>query len=242
MTNVKSATFSIDSMAAIQATALARLTPSHHIFDLFHKCIDMVLRQHPNISITVRWVPGHQGIAGNEAADSEAKAAARGDVSKPWNLPAPLCKSISHNKTSLLREHYAKQKRNADRAWRKSPHFSRFHTIDSATAQQAAHRYRKLATSLPHKITSILVQLHTGHIRLNHHLFNIHCVESPAWPKCSHPNESVHHYLMRCPAYEDEWNTLQQSLSIRGTAMSIKHVLSKRKNLSHLIQYLNDTH
>ncbi len=47
---------------------------------------------------------------------------------------------------------------------------------------------------------------------------------------------------MRCPAYEDERNTLQQSLGIRGTAMSIKHVLSKRKNLPHLIQYLNDTH
>ncbi len=51
-----------------------------------------------------------------------------------------------------------------------------------------------------------------------------------------------YHYLMQCPAYEDERNTLQQSLGIRGTAMSIKHILSKQKNLPHLIQYLNNTH
>ncbi len=114
MSNIKSASISIDNIAAIQATTLARPASSHHILDLFHKRVDMVLRKHPNISLKIRWIPGHQGIAGNEAADEEAKAAAHGDTSMMQSLPAPLQKPIPQNKTLILRENYAKQKIKAD--------------------------------------------------------------------------------------------------------------------------------
>ncbi|KAK0205516.1 hypothetical protein DFS33DRAFT_1242064, partial [Desarmillaria ectypa] len=86
-----------------------------------------------------------------------------------------------------------------------------------------------------------MVQLRTGHIGLNRHLFNIQRVESPACTKCSYPNESVHHYLIRCPAYQNEREMLQRSIGARGTAVTVKHILACRENIPHLIQYLNST-
>ena len=34
-------------------------------------------RQKSKLEVTIKWVPGHQNIAGNEKADAEAKRAAR---------------------------------------------------------------------------------------------------------------------------------------------------------------------
>ncbi|KAK0200152.1 hypothetical protein DFS33DRAFT_1267068, partial [Desarmillaria ectypa] len=172
MTNVQSASISIDNTSAIQATKLIRPAPSHHIFDTLHQRMDMLLRRHSGIEIKIRWVSGHQGIVGKEAADEEAKAAARGDVSEQRYIPAPLRKPIPINKTSLLLE--------------------------------------KLATSLPRKITSIMMQLRTGHIRLNRHLFNIRRIDSPACPNYSYLNESTHHFLIHCPAYRAEREIMRQ--------------------------------
>ncbi|KAK0189722.1 hypothetical protein F5146DRAFT_931373 [Armillaria mellea] len=74
----------------------------------------MVLQRHPDISLKICWIPGHQGIAGNEAVDEKVKAAAHGDTSTVQSLPAPLQKPIPQNKTSTLRENYVRQKTKAD--------------------------------------------------------------------------------------------------------------------------------
>ena len=70
---IRSATFCIDSQAAIKAIQLTKPKPGHYIFDMLHKSLEGVRNQHPGIRITVRLTPGHEGIEGNKRVDEEAK-------------------------------------------------------------------------------------------------------------------------------------------------------------------------
>ncbi|KAJ6453771.1 hypothetical protein C8R45DRAFT_757324, partial [Mycena sanguinolenta] len=67
----------VDSQPAIQATQTTNSTPSHWIWDMWHDAVSTLTVRHPGAEITVRWSPGHVGIAGNERADEEARRAAQ---------------------------------------------------------------------------------------------------------------------------------------------------------------------
>ena len=54
------ASMGVDNQAAITATGLSRPTPSHYIWDLFHKRLAMVAGQHKGLFLTVVWTPGHR--------------------------------------------------------------------------------------------------------------------------------------------------------------------------------------
>ncbi|MDT7543689.1 MAG: hypothetical protein QOE33_3601, partial [Acidobacteriota bacterium] len=45
------------------------------------------------------------------------------------------------------------------------------------------------------------MQLRSGHILLQAHLFRIAWAEAPDCPRCCVRKETVHHFLMVCPAY-----------------------------------------
>ncbi|KAF9067352.1 hypothetical protein BDP27DRAFT_1225915 [Rhodocollybia butyracea] len=69
--------------------------------DRFHKLYHAVKRRHTQMEITVGWVPGHEGIEGNEAADEEAKNAATRGSSPASQLPAVLRKKLPKSATPM---------------------------------------------------------------------------------------------------------------------------------------------
>ncbi|KAG7447156.1 uncharacterized protein BT62DRAFT_1075249 [Guyanagaster necrorhizus] len=152
---------SIERKAAILITGMLRITAAD-VWDIHANLLPMKeqveVYQHraPRISdvqadrtsnkpicetpqIRATWFTRLPRYMSNEVPDDEAKAAARGDVSELQDFPAPLRKPVPHNKTSLLQEYYAKQKRNADWTWRN------------------CMLVQPLATSLPRKIISTQV-------------------------------------------------------------------------------------
>ncbi|OSC97663.1 hypothetical protein PYCCODRAFT_1347409, partial [Trametes coccinea BRFM310] len=80
----------LDNMAAIQASELRTTGPARYLTDLFHAAVRNLKIDRPNLRLTLRWVPGHADVPGNEAADEAAKAAAAGDSSPVQQLPRPL--------------------------------------------------------------------------------------------------------------------------------------------------------
>ncbi|RDX40672.1 hypothetical protein OH76DRAFT_1327640, partial [Lentinus brumalis] len=70
------ASVALDGKSAIEGSLVRESRPGQYLADMLHSSIAAVKRQHSNLEITLRWVPGHQDIAGNEQADCEAKLAA----------------------------------------------------------------------------------------------------------------------------------------------------------------------
>ena len=188
--NVTSVSMAADNIGAVQRLATARATPTQYIWEIFRKWWAMTKGRHKHIALTVRWVPGHEGIPGNEEADRVAKLAIEKGSSRRDRLPAPLWKAIPHSKQAFARTVLTKLKRRADTAWRESPRCKKFKDIDDSMPSK---KYMELIAGLSRRKASLLIQLRSGHVPLSAHLHRIRCTESPMCAQCG---GAVLHYAM----------------------------------------------
>ena len=88
------ASVALDGKSAIEGTLVRESRPGHYLTDHLHSRIEAVKKRCTSLEFTLRWVPGHQDVAGNEQADIEAKLAAAGDSSSVRLLPPALRKTL----------------------------------------------------------------------------------------------------------------------------------------------------
>ncbi|KDQ56832.1 hypothetical protein JAAARDRAFT_106345, partial [Jaapia argillacea MUCL 33604] len=84
------------------------------------------------LQLVIRWVPGHEGISGNERADVEAKEAARGNTSTSHiDLLPPILKStLPRSKSTRVQHFRGVLKNKALRFFKKSPRWKRLKPLD----------------------------------------------------------------------------------------------------------------
>jgi len=196
-----------------------------------------IARRHVNFDVTVRWVPGHSDVHGNEEADKQAKLAAesRRNNSPPASLPHYLRRGALPLSISALKEEQCKTTHlRWERMWKKSPRFARMNQLDPKILQRS---FVKLTTTFPKRLTSLYMFLRTGHAPLNKHLHRIGKIESPHCPHCRRTEETVHHYLLSCPFYQRERHVLVNALGRK--ASSISYLLTDPNATPHLVQYVN---
>jgi len=232
--NVRKASIGIDNQSGIMAVISIRPTPSHYIWDLFHNRIHAAIQKHINLEIVIRWTPGHIGIEGNEAADKEAKRAAQDGSSPDHQLPAALRKRLPDSKSAAKQAFAAKLKKKAQKEWEKSTHYQKINQFDDSMPSK---RYLKLVKPLRQKQASILYQLRTGHVPLAKHLHQFHKADSPQCPCCHQEEETVHHYLIRCPAHRSTQNIMIRDAGIEATKMD--KILSEKSLLPHLFRFIS---
>ena len=77
----RTASVALDGKSAIEGSLVRESRPGHYLTDLLHSSIATTKKRHTTAALTLRWVPGHQDIQGNQQADAEAKLAALGESS-----------------------------------------------------------------------------------------------------------------------------------------------------------------
>ena len=205
---VSPASIFIDNKAAIQSGASPSTTAGSYLIEEFARLTRAIAKkfhnQNSELRLTVRWIPGHKGVLGNELADAEAKRAAESldNSSARRMLPRYLqAAPLPHSVSAIKQWHRKALMKKWKEEWTTSPRYIRAKAIDP---DMPSSHFLKLINPLPKKCTSVYIQLCTNHAPLNYHLNCIGKRDSPHCQHCVDKEETAHHFLLDCPHYARE--------------------------------------
>ncbi|KLO16684.1 hypothetical protein SCHPADRAFT_822815 [Schizopora paradoxa] len=200
----------------------------------------MVKKARPSIQLRGHWTPGHSGITGNELGDDEAKRAAAGYSSARHKLPKAFQKQLPHSVSARKQAYRKRTEEIAAQIWSASPRIDRLAMRDLRMRRPARFFHKHtIKLNLTRRQHNMLVQLRTGHIGLNGHLFKIGKALTAECLHCEGETETVAHFLMRCPAYERE---RRQFLQRRGRRPeTIAELLTTPEAFKRVIRYVDVT-
>lgn len=84
----------IDNQAVLMTLQAGRAKLLRHMFADMNTLLNRVYREHDQIRIDTRWIPGHEGVEGNEKADEAARDAGESGSSRAELLPTCLRRRI----------------------------------------------------------------------------------------------------------------------------------------------------
>ena len=160
----------------------------------------------------------------------------RGHQAKPGSFHH--CSTRSHHLVFLCFDKNTKRlKKMWQCRWKSSEREKLLCTINNSTPSK---KYLQLISCLDHWQASLLFQLHSGHIGLNHHLFHVCKSKSPACSKCQGITvETIRHFLLNCPHYRQKWHALQRKLC--QNAVSLSFLLSSPVVVLPLLKFVHAT-
>ena len=229
----------LDNQAVLYALKARESGPAQRITDkiLAQIAFNANVARNEAYWLDIAWVKGHTRNEGNERADKEAKEAAAGCTSRRCALLAFLTEaalplSIAAHRQAFDGELGARW----CHEWETSTMFARINMINPLMPSK---QFWKLAGKLNRQQTSTLVQLRMGHIPLQKHLLQIARVDNPTCQHCSQGEESVHHFLFECAAWQHErW---RMSTKLGRVAKEANSVMNTPKGITEFMKYVGRT-
>jgi ribonuclease HI/exonuclease III len=233
----------IDNQAAIGTLQSDLRRPGQHIAREIIRLGEQIRkgRRRSKFKLTIRWVAGHEGVEGNEMADLEAKAAARGTQSDKRLLPPYLRRTLPTNPNAVKQNFTVKLNTKRKEQWKTSYRGQLMAKIDASTPSN------KFIDAISHSeisrsSASLITQMRINHVPVNTYLFRFKKVDSTRCPACGSDAEDVPHFLLTCPGYAHERWALAQKVRKHKKAIDVKELLGDPKLFTALATYIEDTH
>jgi RNase H len=172
-----------DSQAALKALKA-------HTFKskLVAECLDVLKRLTLKCTVTLRWVPGHTGVEGNEIADQLAN-----EGSDSYFIgPEPFF-GYNNTKCKLILDEWILR--------RKKAHFETLppNSLARRFLSYSSKRTQELLTLTKSELKTITGIL-TGHNGLNYHMHRIGKSRDENCRLCLEESETAQHIICECPA------------------------------------------
>ena len=236
-TEVSTASIKADSQAAIQALCAHRAGPGSYLLDEIHELSTSLHAQSlSDLQLKISWVSGHDSVARNEKADTEAKAVATGDSSAELELPLLLRSPLPYSVTATRQHFRLLLMTDWKDHWHESPCYQHTSRIDPKLPDTL---FLRLTKEISKAQASVIFQLRSDHIPLRKHLHRIGKAESPTCALCRQGDETVHHFLFECPAHQHARFDLGRALGLQSK--SLCYLLNSKKALKLLLQFVNET-
>jgi len=184
----------------------------------------------------------HSDVPGNERADTLAKQAAQGQSSPAADLPPLLCRPLPFSASAEKQAYTSEINSMWSEMWQSSPRRTRMDRIDKGFPFK---NFRKIQYQLTRTQSSLLLQLRSGHIPLNAHLYRLNCSDTDKCLACSDhigvppATETITHFLFHCPAYQNERHDLDNALGPHSR--DLESILKSKKGTKDLLRYIGRT-
>jgi ribonuclease HI len=232
---VSSMTFFIDNQAVLKTIQSGRAKLIPLTFVNLSTLLNRVLQEHKWIRIDTRWIPGHEGVDGNEKADEAAKDVGENGSSAPEDLPKHLRGRIPTNPTAVKRVCREGMEKRWKEEVRDSPRTERMENLDPT---YPSLQFFKHARNLTRIHFTTLVQLRLEHFPTATYLYRFKLADSPDCPKCGLRTQSPFHIVIGCKAHTEE--QLERDRTLGAASQSYKVLLAPSEATPHLMRYLSE--
>ncbi|KAJ5667634.1 hypothetical protein N7507_003498 [Penicillium longicatenatum] len=237
-----------DSRAAIQAVQNPKRPSGQHILRAIYAHVHelrtprtLTALSNPSddeASISIRWIPAHVGVPGNELADVAAKNAALGGENAEGTAGTEAENPILRLAATAKQQVRRRIKERWALLWAREktgkPNQRLVNTPHKKTLQ--------LFTGLPKHYTSILVQMRSMRIALKHFLFKIGEAESDLCG-CHEGSQTPQHVLLQCPRYTDERKHMMEKIRARTDLRGLDYeaLLSHPRATRYVAEFMLQT-
>ncbi|QRW27253.1 COG4 transport domain-containing protein [Rhizoctonia solani] len=214
-----------DNKAALSNISLLSKHPCQYASRDFRSAVDNFLSESPLNKVELHWVPGHEGVEGNDRADALANEGGTKPPMHSHNRSITWSKAEATRNASLTWSHL----------WSSQPH-SRF--VSEHIRRNPSLSLHPFFKAFPYHraIHARLIQVIMGHAFLGEYRERFRPDDDPSCP-CGAPRQTLDHVLRACPSFDLARHTLRE---VSGPMLS-STLFGTTAGLRAVAKFLNST-